>query len=192
MYFRNSKFRWMTLIEVLLAMIIFGIWIMSIFSAISWALWSLQESSKKTAAVFLAKEGIDILIYNKNQALSHGLPWNCAAISLDNSNGWICDHTLLDPGEILATYSIMYDGRGYHLEKDGLWYLSYSSASWWFLFLNATQQHYDFQRKLIISPVPWYESNSDKVLKVVSEVSYGWNLKNQKVILESYIAKTEY
>ncbi len=182
----------MTLIEVLLAMIIFGIWIMSIFSAISWAIGSLQESSKKTTAMFLAKEWIDVMIYNKNKSLALGLPWDCVQITPQNIENWWCDNYLLEEGENIASYSIIYDSNiGYWLEKDSIGYLQQSNLQSWFLFLNANQQQYQFIRKITISVVPGYEAHKDRILKITSEVIYGRWTRQQTVILESYIAKTE-
>jgi Tfp pilus assembly protein PilV len=57
----------MTLIEVLLALIIFGVGILSIMAALSQTISSLQESRLQTQATMLAKEAIDLTIYHKNQ-----------------------------------------------------------------------------------------------------------------------------
>jgi type II secretory pathway pseudopilin PulG len=188
---KSPRFTWMTLIEVLLAMIIFGIWIMSIFSAISWSIGSLQESSKRTTAILLAKEWLDIVLYNKNRALTHGLPWNCAKISQDTTQAMVCEHNLLENWETIATYSISYTPSWFYLEKDGIWHLSYTNTTGWLLFTHEKRGSYLYTRRIIITAVPWYEWNSQLILKVQSEVVYGTAMKEQKVVLDSYVWKTE-
>jgi type II secretory pathway pseudopilin PulG len=185
------RFSWMTLIEVLLAMIIFGIWIMSIFSAISWSIGSLQESSKRTTAILLAKEWIDIVLYNKNKALLYGLPWNCAKISEDTRQDMICEHNLLEDWETIATYAINYTPSWYFLEKNGIWHLAHTNTTGWLLFTHEKRDSYPYTRRIIVTPVLWYESNTQVILKIQSEVSYGTTMREQKVVLDSYVWKTE-
>jgi hypothetical protein len=181
---------WMTLIEVLLAIMIFGTGIVSIFSALSWWVSALYDADKRTTAILLAKEGIDILMFQKKRSLALGLPRNCSNIQLYN-DWYECRETLLAWSDV-ATYTIQYDDtQWYYLQAWEYELLEYGLSDQTWLFQQSQNKNPLYKRRIIISPVPGMEQQRDVLLQVRSEVVYGFWERQKMIYLDSYLWKTE-
>ncbi|MEI7477281.1 MAG: prepilin-type N-terminal cleavage/methylation domain-containing protein [bacterium] len=74
-----------TLIEVMIALFLFGVGMLTLLRAITYFLSMGQEVRQQAQAVALAKEGIDILYNQKDTNLRRGVQRNCAVIDINQT-----------------------------------------------------------------------------------------------------------
>ena len=66
-----------TLIEIIIAIVIFSVWILSVLRLVTSNLSLMDKNNLRTQATLLAKEGIE-LVYNLRDAnIKKELSWNC-------------------------------------------------------------------------------------------------------------------
>lgn len=69
-----------TLIEILVALVVFGIWILSIFALVTNNIWLVQKVKVKTTATFLAREWLEYAFNQRDTNLFKWVDWKCAKL----------------------------------------------------------------------------------------------------------------
>lgn len=193
------KKSWFTLIETIIAILIFSIWILTILVVISKNVLTADRIKNKTTATFLAKEWIEIIYNQRDTNLDKWLAWNCTKTNSNyecidkfwvgkyyktwvNLSGWI---------NITTSNSSNQDNLLYFHEwkiKDSVW-APILSGFW-----------YDYNtdwKKTIFSRFVWFSwlylesesgiADTTKILKINSYVRYNKGSAQDEVVLESII-----
>ncbi len=66
-----------TLIEIMVAIIVFAVGILAVLRVLIWNLSILDQTNTKLQATVLAKEGLELLYNVRDSNLEKELPWNC-------------------------------------------------------------------------------------------------------------------
>lgn len=67
----------LTLIEMLVAILVFSIWILAVLRVIMWNISVMDYTNRKLQSTILAKEWIELLYNVRDSNLEKNLPWNC-------------------------------------------------------------------------------------------------------------------
>jgi len=191
--------QWVTLIEVIFAIIIFWTWILVILSTITSNIRWLYDIKEKDIALSIAKEWIDIVYHVRDSNLERGLFWDCAVIDLseDDACGWFfyewsstTRHIInfdkdwlysMDPFTTSWAAQIWY-------HEDVLFTFSGSDISWfWYDHNMAGWEETIYTRVIEFDPVVWHEAFTWFVLEVTSRVSYPRGNSTEEVVLQSII-----
>lgn len=195
----NSKKQWVTLVEVIFAILIFWTWILVILSMITQNIRWIYDIKEKDTALAIAKEWIDIVYHLRDSNLERGLFWDCAEIDLSEPN---------------ACWSYFYDNSGItkyrvNFDKDALytmepitvasqaeiyyhtWTLytfSWTNVEWfWYNHDPIWWEFSQYLRHIEFRPLAWYEAFTWFVLELTSRVSYmRWD-ELEEVVLQSVI-----
>lgn len=108
--------RWFTVIEIIIALIIFGIWMITLLRAIVYYIAMGDEVKMKSEAMLLAKESMDIVYNQRDTNLHRSVKRQCARI--DASKPEACDYTFA-PWTVFRT-----EFNGYS------WYTIVPSTTW--------------------------------------------------------------
>jgi Tfp pilus assembly protein PilV len=66
-----------TFIEVMIAIVIFSVWILAVLSLVTHNLKSMDRNNLKLQATLLAKEWIELVYNLRDSNIEKELPWNC-------------------------------------------------------------------------------------------------------------------
>lgn len=195
----TTTWLWVTLIEVLFAIIIFWTWILIIMRMITSNIWWLYDIRNRDTALAIAKEWIDIVYHVRDSNLERWQYWHCAQIDLwaqDScwryfyDDSWLTRHIVdFDPAWLytMETFATTGDAQIYYHEwiiftewwSDVSWFWYNHDAAWWSPTL--------FTRIIEFSPVSWYESFTWSVLQVDVRVLYWPESDRKEVALESIV-----
>ncbi len=195
---KKKLFSAITLIEVLIAIYIFGIGILVILrmliSNISW----LYDLRAKDTAVSLWKETMDIIFHLRDSNIEKGMPWDCASISFWGT--WTCSWSLLTSSlnryRVNRSLTWLYELESIATTWDAvLWYHTgiIYTQSWvdytWFWYNHDTTQWVEttFVRRVEVFPQTNYPTMTWRVLWVRSIVQYQRWWRNNQVVLESIL-----
>lgn len=190
---------WITLIEVLIAIYIFWIWILIVLRMLISNISRLYDIRTKDTAVGLAKEAMDIVFHLRDSNIEKWMDWDCVEMSYDWWS-WDCDAHLLS--WTLTRYVIDRSLTGLYLFTEiwstgdaEIWYHTWSwyTQDWtsytgfWYNHTAAWWTETPFFRWIEIFPHPTYPSHSNRILWVRSIVHYIRWTTSKQVILESSI-----
>lgn len=89
--------KWFTLIEMMIALGIFSVGILTILNLLINNLYFLDKASTRTQASLLAKEGIELVYNLRDSNLAKSYPWNCIPYENISYGAWwgekICQTT---------------------------------------------------------------------------------------------------
>lgn len=189
----------LTLIEVLIATLIFWIWILTIISVISKNISFIDQIKLKTTASFLAKDSLELLYAHRNTNFLRSAPWNCVAI---NSSYDCIDYFSANENyriSISLTWSYQISPTTTNFDDNRLYFSTGSTKALnWTPLIDHFLYSYDktgeityFSRYLQFQSLYQAPTNSNadtnKVLKVNSVVKYQKWALTWEVVLESII-----
>ncbi len=199
---RDSKrlSRGFTLIEIVVALMIFGIWVIVLLRAVVYFIGVGDEVKKKAQATLLAKEAIDIIYNQRDTNLRRGVVWKCAIVDSNASmQAWApaeaCS-TIFSPGEKFIAW---FNGSTWYVIAK-LWNNSDGTKLYTQTKNNIVVYTYDnqwtptsFTREILIeqSTLQNPQLSSDQVVKVIVKVWYIPNKPDRVVTLETYLAAWE-
>lgn len=183
-----------TLIEVLIAILIFGIGTITLLRAIIFFVSSGDEVRQKAIWILLAKEAIDIVYNQRDTNLRRSVRWDCAHIDVKKPDA--CAYRF----EAWKTYRVEFNGlTGYDISmptpatgNNALYLHTVNGIN---LYSHiATDTVSPFSRYIEFAPAElgWINaSDSSHVLKMTVYVQYMPGDRNRKVILESLLSAWE-
>ena len=197
---------WITLVEVLIAIIVFGVGILAILNVIISNIWLVDMVKSKTIWTFLASEGIELIYSLRDSNINRGVRWDCLFL---NSNTYECDNYMKDVDYLQIALNwtwgktITFSGFDsvYFVKPTNSWFndnvLYYHTGtifwlSWWYYSYDSNWGiKTKFARYLHFTwayfapgPSVW---DKDKILKVESVVIWKNWRKENKIVLESFI-----
>lgn len=189
--------KWITLIELLIAIIVFWIWVLYIISTIIWNVRYVTQVNLKTQATFLAKEWIEMVYNLVDTNISKWINWNCSDLDID----YVCTDFIWNTNNF---YKISYITWSSYLISptvddfnDNVLFFHTWDVNWfeWFWFdHNSSWEETVFSRYLyftwIYSEPDWGILDKNKILKVSSYVEYRMGVNTWSVVIESFIWKT--
>lgn len=199
-----KRFSWMTILEVMIAITLFGTGILVILSMITKNISRVYEVKQRDAASLLAKEGLEVLYNLRDSNIDRWIEWSCAAFSswaTDNCswyfyqwNSWYSLYTIdlsstwrYTMQSISSTGSTRLYLHTWLIEQqDGTdiitWFWYTHNSGWWVVS--------DFRRYLLFKPMSLYPTNTGDILYVASYVEYNLWSKTKSVVLESLIGSS--
>lgn len=192
---RNAlKYSGISLIEVVIALFVFGIGILWILRLITQNIATVDDIKIKTQATLLSKEGLEIMIHLRNTNLKKSQPWNCFRISNDE-----CDEYFLS-WEQQKFFTVDMNFSGTELKKISLlnsWDFEelFISSQLWFLsgwIIGSSQsgsKSFQMARYIKIQPVifSWTIRYDDFIIRVQSYVLYKKWSTTWFVMLETFL-----
>lgn len=188
-----------TLVEVLIAIYIFGIGVLVILRMIISNIARLYDLRAKDTAVSLGKEAMDIIFHLRDSNIEKWMTWDCRAISLQWTS-WECDGSLLtwtlNRYRLNRSLTWLYELEPISDTGEAvLWYHSWIiyTRSWtnytWFRYNHETDgwQSTSYVRWIEVFPQTNYPNQTGLVLWVRSIVHYQRWWRDNNVILESIL-----
>lgn len=203
-YTIRKKLFTFTLIEVVIAISIFGVGVLVCLRAVTYFVDIGGQVQKRAQATLLAKEALDSIFNQRDSNNRKWVKWNCATVSTDDNND-MCDLEF----ESGKNYIIWFNGDHNYtikpfnwneLTKDAILSLIQKNNTTFYThsgFLSnptiVENQRNNFARIVMFSKLNDNGTDLDvnKVLKVTIHVSYLPNNFDRKVILESFISAWE-
>ncbi len=203
-YTIRKKLLAFTLIEVVIALFIFGVGVLVCLRAVTYFVDIGGQVQKRAQATLLAKEALDSIFNQRDSNNRKWVKWNCANVIIDDTKN-MCDLEF----ESGKNYIIWFNGEHNYtikqyapndLEKDAVLTLVKKGDTTFYThsgFLSSPSivenQRNNFARivkfsELVDNGKPL---DKNKVLKVTVYVSYLPNNFDRKVILESFISAWE-
>lgn len=196
------KSKWFTLIEIIIVIGVFSIWIMAVFYLVTNNLERLDETKTRNIATFLAKEWIELIFNARDANLIKELWWDCVFtekyINTPSPNfcewyfaswlQWKYIQIAFEPNEYpkltwtgLDTFE---NNRLYYHS----WNINWNNIFWYNNDSNNGQETI-FSRYIVFTWVKenWQILPTDKILKLESHVLFSKWSKTGEVILESFI-----
>lgn len=199
----RSHKQWITLIEVMIAIIIFGVWVLVVMWTITSNIWWLYEIREKDEAIMIAKEWMDMIYHVRDSNIERNGFWNCAITDPSAENA--CSEFFYDDQEkyftIWMSLTWSYDINVIASTWDvwtTVWYHTgtlYTSTTWstltgfWYNHNSVGGIDSWFRRWITMRPVSWswYANFTWSILEVTSEVTYmRWN-QTKSFVLQSFI-----
>lgn len=187
------KKKWFTLIEVMIVLLVFSIWVLAVLRLILHNMDAMSKLEAKSTATLLAKEWIELVYNTRDSNRIASLPWDC--IINPNYNGQIenqfCKNYFLDnwwtwkiendentKRTIINTENIIEESKLY--TKDNIT-TKYTH--------EVNDQPSIFSRYIYFTGVKDNENtiNTWYILKIESHVIYQKWSKAGEIILESFI-----
>lgn len=172
----------MTLIEVVIAILIFGIWISSIYQAIAQSTSSMYHSQQKMQAILLAKEAIDIVRYNQKRAIQEGIGRDCLVWKKEQ---WStnCSQKILSNNQLIHRIIITYPTvEEYTISAWEQSYLSIKTDDNQTAITTVSPNDASFRRIIEFSEHDSYVWYTDRIIALKVTVSYGNNFQFQEEI----------
>lgn len=195
-----NKYRWVSLIEILVAIVVFSVWVITILAVISKNLFVIDKVRNRTTATFIAKEWIELVYNIRDSNLDKWVLRNCTQLNstfdcTDKFEDWDYYKISIDPEwyHIIESTTALYeDNKLFYHEKLFKDSINAPIVEWFWYDYNPTDwEETIFSRVIRINWIhlepEWSVTNQDRVLKVESVVEfkkwfYTWN-----VIIESII-----
>ena len=188
-----------TLIEVLIAIIVFGVGILAIVSTLTTNILLSERVRLKTTATMLAHEGMDIFYNLKDTNLDKWMNRDCAKIVWDVSIWLSCGEKLLDASSVRQYRTAALDpSQTYTLSRiantgdDTLLY-THTDGTFTSMTHVLSPTLTPFRRYILVQPVTLAsdpQSPQRDLLKIESHVAYTKGSIRGDVVLESFIGKT--
>lgn len=192
----KKKYWWFTIIEILIAIVIFGIGIMSLLRAIVYFVASSDEVKQKAVAIMLAKEAIDAIYNQRDTNIMRSVRRDCA--SIDPLKPEACAYRF----ESGKTYRVEFNGfSGFTISDPAL---TSTGTTWAQLYIHtnngvemymhqANEYPSQFSRYVEFSPADFGGTwlSTDHVLKITVHVPYIRGDAQRKVVLESLLSAWE-
>lgn len=189
-----------TLIEVVIAIYVFGVGILVILRMLISNIGWLYDIKTKDMAVSLAKEGIDIVFHQRDSNIEKGMPRYCAGVIFSWGNR-TCERDFLNGGTSgvyivsrpitgLYTFSPSVGTADRQLRyHSGIIYslsgIDYPGVRYTHEMTGGTVSN--FSRRLTFSPVSAYPTATGYVLEVTSTVEYVRWTRIKQIVLESIV-----
>lgn len=196
------KSKWFTLIEIIIVMAVFSIWIMTVFYLVTNNLERLDETKTRNIATFLAKEWIELIFNSRDANLVKELQWDCIFTEkyINNPTPNFCEwffaswiqwkyiQISFNPNEYpklnwtgLNTFE---NNRLYYHS----WNIKWNNIFWY----NNDSNNWEktiFSRYIVLTWIKenWQILPTDKILKLESHVLFSKWSKTWEVVLESFI-----
>lgn len=191
----------MTLLEVMIAIIIFWVGILTVMWTITSNIWRLYEIREKDAAIMIAKEWMDMMYHVRDSNIEREWFWNCAVTDVGAIDA--CDEFFYDDSEkyftigmsLTWTYSINVIPTTWDISTT-IWYHTwtlYTSVSWatltgfWYNHESLGWEDSWYKRWITMKPVAWYPNNTWSILEITSEVRYMRGNNERSLVLQSFI-----
>lgn len=199
--FKTTK-KWITIVEIIIAIIIFWFWVLTILNMIIENLSLLDKVKNKTTATFLSKEWIEIIYNIRDWNLDRWLKWDCA--NINSAFDCIQRFSNLTPYKVSLNITWYYDisTTTDNPEDNMLYYHTWTITKIspiWAIILTGFWYDYDsndweqtiFSRYIIFSwtYLEWdgWIADINKLLKIESHVFYKKWWYTWDVVLESFI-----
>ncbi len=183
---------WFTLVEIVVALIIFGIGLLTLLRAIVYYVATWDEAKQKAEAILLAKEAMDIVYNQRDTNLRRSVRRDCARIDATK------------PEACALKFEV---GKAYRTEFNGYTGYIIAPTTWW-ATENQLYKHtvnntalYTHQTTTYPSPYKRYVEfspasfgtwlSTDHALKMTVYVNYIRGSATRKVILESMLSAWE-
>jgi type II secretory pathway pseudopilin PulG len=187
---------WFTIIEILIAIVIFGIGMISLLRAIVYFVASADEAKQKAVGIMLAKEAMDVIYNQRDTNSMRSVRWDCASINILKPEA--CAYRF----ESGKTYRVEFNGFTWFTISDPALTSTWSSWNQLYLHTNngidlytheANDRPSVYTRYVQFSPANFGGSglDMDHVLKITVNVTYIQWEENRKVILESLLSAWE-
>lgn len=192
-----------TLIEILVVIFVFGVWILAVLKLLTNSLGYFDEISMRTKASFLAKEGIEITYWFRDSNIEKGYPWNYLSrdgekeVYLGDEGKTVfkvgftggVEYWTFESAEKSDENNFESDFKDFYLE------LYTGTLEWenWFAYYHYVPQEEfpskGFARIIEFSPLKEGETvlDTNKIMKVASRVLYKRGSSTGEVLLESFI-----
>lgn len=188
--------QWFTIIEILLAIIIFGIGIMTLLRAIIFFVASGDEVKQKAIAILLAKEAMDVVYNQRDTNLRRSVRWDCAHIDV------IAPEACAYRFEAWSIYRIEFNGTTWYTISDPAMTFTWSTGNQLYEHVANWVEYFSHEPSDVISPYARYVEFSPAVLsdtwmdtahvlKATVYVQYIRGDANRKVVLESLLSAWE-
>ncbi len=192
--------RWVTLIEIIIAIVVFSIWILTILNVIVSNLALTDKVKNNSIATFLSKEWIEIIYNIRDSNIDKWLKWNCTKIDLS--------YNCIEKFTAWSVFNVNINLKWYHDIKptstdynDNLLYYhewvikdnANAPIINWFRYDHDTSnwKRSFFSRYIKFDGVylwpEWSIWNADKLLKIESHVLYNKWTFTWDVVMESII-----
>ncbi len=206
------SYSWLTLVEILIAIFVFGIGILSVLTMITQSIATSDRIKHQTQATLYAKEWIELIYHLRDTNIKRAFPRNCIPTDqIDLSNDELCDGYFLS-GDLSSTLTIAFDPITTMKTKIitiGSWFSGQLAASrlythsWWILqdpVITGSRVNHDpisglslpYGRYISFSGAVLSGSNeiipSQILIKVQSIWLYQYGAVTGTVLLESFIA----
>lgn len=190
---------------MILALIVFGIWILSILRLLTENSRWIYDIKSKDTSILLSKEAIEIVYHMRDSNKEKDMFWNCAVVDTGATNS--CDAYFYEGWSgtyYLATWDM--DGNYFlsGISSTGIattmlyqhqWNISDLSGN--VIITSGSRYNHDpvgwtpsiYSRYLKFSPVSGYVNDTWLILQVESHVTYTKWWKESQVILESLIGE---
>lgn len=186
-----------TLIEVVIAMMIFGVGVLVLLRAILFFIGQGDEARKRAQATLLAKEGLELVLSQRDTNVLRGVQWDCARITYITPGSPLvndaCDVVFASSG----TYTLSSSVTGYIFAP----ILSGNSGALYLQQIDGVDRYVsdssgiptDFVRTITIANASnqGVSLPSSHVKKVIVRVWYMPAAPARAVVLESYMAAWE-
>lgn len=200
----------MTLVEVLIAIFVFGIGILTILNVITKNMVTLDIVRIQNQASVLAKESLEMLINVRDTNILRAQPWNCVAMSeLDSQNSSECVSRFLTGDVVSKSFHIQQDPAGVYtmqeFEPATTFQEQFASSQLRYHTGGTTGQlplWYDtttggaktvFARYLVITGVRLAPEQArgpvDKIVKAESHVLYQFQGRTGDVVVETFLTQ---
>jgi prepilin-type N-terminal cleavage/methylation domain-containing protein len=190
-----------TLIEVIIAIVIFGIGILSIMKVLGNNILIIQHTKLKTQATLLAKEGIELIYNVRDSNIDRSFVRNCykltstIQLAIDNTtqnNSYNCSSW--DMLQWWKKYAIAYDPTAHYqiqeidTQHDGSLYYEENNI----LTHKQTSFKSPFRRIISIHPIDTQMNYSSwwLIYQITSTVYYNSNVGSGNVTLQSFVGLT--
>lgn len=204
-----------TFIEVIIAIAVFAVGVLSVLRLITQNLALLDTTQIRTTATFLAKEWIELVYNLRDSNLQKSLPWDCIlktwfviddfgtmdpdAVCAWNFSTWFIDKLLqisFEDSWYMYTHAVDMWLDFPSLWKENTLYFTTGTLGWYELFWYSSSPREQstptfFSRYILFTGV--YEWDKilprESIVKVESHVLYSKWSKTWEVVLESFIGK---
>ncbi len=194
-----------TLIEVLMALIVFGIWILTILRLLTENSRWIYDIKSKDVSVLLAKEWIEIAYHMRDSNKEKDMFWNCARVDTWalNSCGdyfyeWGGATYYLATWDMQGTYQLSWITSTWlavttlYLHDTNIYDASWTVIVTWWTWYNHQTSWWTatiYSRYLKFTPVSGYVNDTWFILQVESHVTYTRGGRSRDVVLESLIGE---
>ena len=202
----KQSFSWVTLFEVLTAIMIFGTWILVLLSMIWSNVTRIRTIRLKDDATMLAKEWMEIMYNLRDSNLEKWLLWYCGEFNnslaskcaFDLYQGWTWTNYIID-WTWNDTDDTMYELRPMNsLDEARLYFHTWTvNLSWWLTQDISWYNHLatwwevtPYSRYVTIAPTAPYASHTWKILQLQVHVIADQWVRQYDVVLESLIWDT--
>jgi len=195
------KKSWFTLIEIIIALMVFSVGVVVLLQAIIYFLGAWSDANARAQATLLAKEGMELVFTQRDTNLLRWVRWDCAAIKKVAAISLGANATDDACAEVMSTgkiYSVDVWLTGWYTLRSvvntgeiALYRSMQQGVSFW--THDAQQEPTNFTRSITFSPAyaSWSVLPQEQVLLVRVRVWYLPGNDTRAITLESYIAAWE-